>query len=56
MDKIVLAKVARLLSLVNLNSMYIWAIINIKIDVAKDLRLTDIKKYSRYISQISEVV
>lgn len=45
MDKIVLVKSIKMLSLVDLNDRYIWAISNININAAKDLGLMDLKKY-----------
>lgn len=53
-NKIVFAEVAKILSLRNSNSKYIWVINNININAAKDLRLTDIKKYWRLTCQIKK--
>lgn len=53
-DKIALTKITKTSSPINLNSRYIQAISNLDIDIAKNLRLIVIKKYQRYISQISE--
>ena len=53
-DKIVLAKVGKISSSMNLDSNYMWVIRNIDIDAAKDLRLINIKKYWRFIGQIEK--
>lgn len=44
-DKISIAKVAKVLNVINLSSKYSWAISNIDINITRDLELTDIKKY-----------
>lgn len=44
-DKTATAKIAELLNAINLNIKYSWAISNSNMDVAKNLRLTIIKKY-----------
>lgn len=45
LNKIVIAKFAKVSSIIYLDNKYSWAISSIYIDVAKNLRLTDIKKY-----------
>lgn len=44
-DKITLTKITKTLSLIDFDSKYIWIISNVDNDVARDLKLTDIKKY-----------
>lgn len=44
-NKIVIAKVAKILSVINFDNKYNWAINNANIDIAEDLKLTGIKKY-----------
>ena len=44
-DKIAQIEIARMSSPMYLDGKYIWAINNIEIDMARDLGLTDIKKY-----------
>lgn len=55
-DITTLVKMAQVLSLVNFARKYIWSINNTNIDVTKKLRLTDIKKYKKYINQIEKKV
>lgn len=47
-----MTKVAKVPSVINLGSKYSQIINNADKDVAKDLRLTSIKKYQRYANQI----
>lgn len=51
-DKSAIAEVVKLSSIIDLGNIYNWAISNANIDTARDLRLTDIKKYWRCTSQI----
>lgn len=51
-DKIVMAKTAKMLSTIDFNNMYNWVINNADIDVVKNLKLTGIKKYLICICQI----
>ena len=44
-DTIALAEMAQALSLVDLAEKYIWAMSNTDIDAAKEMGLTNIKKY-----------
>ena len=55
-DKIVLAKVRRTSSLMDLDGKYIWAISNVDIDAARDLGLTGMKKHWRLAGQIEKEV
>lgn len=50
------AKVVKMSNPINLNSKYIWAVSNTDIDTARDLRLTDVKKYQRRTGQIKKEV
>ena len=43
-------------SLINLDSKYMWAIKNVDINAAKDLRLTGIKKHWRLAVQIEKEI
>lgn len=45
-----------MLSSMDLNSKYIWAISNANMDVTKNLKLTNVKKYWRYDGQIKKKV
>ncbi len=56
LDKTAMAKVAKVLIVIDLGSKYSWAISDIDINIARDLGLTDIKKYWRYASQIQAKV
>lgn len=47
-----MAEVVKVWNVIDLGSKYNWAINNADINVARDLRLTNIKKYWRYASQI----
>ncbi len=51
-DKTVIAEVAKVSSAIDLGNKHSWAISNADMDVARDLRLTGIKKYWRRIGQI----
>lgn len=51
-NKTVIAEVAKLLSIIDLESKYSQAINNIDMDTVGDLRLTGIKKYQRCTGQI----
>lgn len=51
-NKIILAEVAKTLSLINFNSKYIQIINNIHIYIAKNFKFTSIIKYQKYTSQI----
>lgn len=51
-DKAVIVKVAKVSSVIDISNKYRWAINNIDIDVAGDLKLTGIKKYWKCIGQI----
>lgn len=55
-DKIMLAEVMRISSPINFNGRYMQTISNIDINTTKNLELTDMKKYWRCTSQISEEV
>ena len=55
-NKIMLAMVKRVLSPIDLDSKYIWAISNVDIDTARDLVLTGIKKHQRLVGQIEKKV
>ena len=44
-NKIAQTEVARILSIMDLDSRYMWAISNVEIDAVRDSRLTGIKKY-----------
>ena len=55
-DKIALAEVGRTSSPIDLDGKYIWAISNVDIDAARDLGLTDIKKYWKLAGQIEKKV
>lgn len=55
-DKIALSEIAIILSFMDVNSKYIWAINNIDIDVTKDIRSTGIKKHWRLAGQIEKDV
>lgn len=50
------AEVAKMLSLIDLDSKYMWAISNVDIDTTRNLGLTGVKKYWRRTSQIKEEV
>lgn len=45
-----MAEIVKILSVINLNGKYSWAISNGDVDTAKNLYLTNIKKYQRYNS------
>lgn len=45
-----------MLSSMDLNSKYIWAISNANMDVTKNLKLINVKKYQRCTSQIKKKV
>lgn len=47
-NTIELAKVAKMLSLIDFDSKYMWAISNANIDAARDLGPTHMKKYWRH--------
>ncbi len=47
-----LVEVARVSSLVDLDKRYNWAMSNADLDVAKELRLTGVKKYWRCTDQV----
>lgn len=53
-NKTLIAKVVKILSIINLNNKYDQAISNNNINVIKDLRLTNTKKYWRCIGQIQD--
>ena len=53
-DKTVIPKVAKVLSVINLENKRSWVISNIDIDIAGDLKLICIKKYWRCTSQIQD--
>ena len=55
-DKIVVMKVGRILSLIDLDSKYIWAISNGDIHATRDLRSTNIKKHWKLTGQIQREV
>ena len=55
-DKTAMAEVAKISSAINLGNKYNWAISNADIHVTKDLGLTGINKYWRYVSQIEDEV
>lgn len=44
-DKIVIAKVVEVLNAINFNYKHNWSINNSNMNAARDLRLTNIKKY-----------
>lgn len=46
------AELAQVSSLINLTRQCIWAISNVDLDAAKELRLSDIKKYWRHAWQV----
>lgn len=48
-NKTLIAKVVKILSIINLNNKYSQAISNDNINITKDLKLTDTKKYWRCI-------
>lgn len=54
--QIVIAKIAKVLNAIDLGSKYSWAINNIDICVARDLKFTKIQKYQRYTYQIFDKV
>lgn len=56
LDNIVIAKVTKVLSIINLGNKYIQTISDIDLDVTRDLGLLDIKKYWRYKDQIQTKV
>lgn len=47
-----MAEVAKVLTVIDLYSQYSWAISNADINIVGDLKLTEIEKYQRFISQI----
>lgn len=47
-------KIAKISSLIDLDGIYIQAIKNTNMDIAKDFRLTNVKKYQKYASQIKK--
>lgn len=53
-DKTIMVEVTKVLSAINLRSKHNWAISNVDIDVARDLRLIYIQKYWRHIGQIQD--
>ncbi len=55
-DKTAIAKVAKLLSIIDLGNKDSWAISNADMDAVGDLGLTDIIKYWRYTGQIQDKV
>ena len=55
-DKIAQPEVTRTLSLMDLDSKYMWAMSNVDIDAARDLGLTDIKNQYRLTDQIEKEV
>lgn len=48
-NKTVLSKVAKILSIIDFGNMYSQAISNTNIDTTPNLGLTNIKKYQRYV-------
>ncbi len=54
--KTAIAKVAKVLSTIDLGSKYSWAISNSDMHVAKDLGLIGIKKYWRRANQIQDKI
>lgn len=50
--KITIVEIAKIFSIINNNNKHGQAISNNNINVAKNLKLTNIKKYERYINQI----
>ena len=55
-DKITMAEVVKVSNAIDLGNKYSWIISNGDIDVAGDLKLTDIKKYWRCVGQIQDGV
>ena len=55
-DKTAMAEVAKVLSAIDLKSKHSWAISNSDMNVARDLGLSNIKKYWRYVGQIEDKV
>ena len=55
-DKILLAKVGKTSSPIDLDGKYMWAISNVDIDMVRDLGLTGIRKHWRLAGQIEKVV
>lgn len=53
-DKTAKAKVAKVSNAIHLDSKYSWAISNSDMDAAKDLKLTEIKKYLKCAGQIQD--
>lgn len=52
LDTTTLAEVAQVLSLVDFAWIYIWAISNVNMDIAKKLGLIEVKKYRKHTSQV----
>ena len=55
-NKTIMAKVTKVLSAIDFESKYNWAISNADIDIVKNLRLIGIKKYLRCVGKIEDKV
>lgn len=51
-DKVMMAEVTKVLTAIDIDSKCKWVISNADMNAARDLRLTGVKKYWRYASQI----
>ena len=55
-NKTAMADSLKILSAINLKNKYSWAISNVDIDAARDLRLIYMKKYGRCVGQIQDKI
>lgn len=51
-NKVMMAEVTRVLTAIDIDTKYKWVISNTDMNATRDLKLTSVKKYWRYASQI----